>query len=163
MMPLFIGRSQREDRHMPSLNDIVVRLHGPCLDAELAAGVPPELSARHAARARWLVAPRTRQVLADGWERLLVSARGTTGGLSNRTPIRRQRIRGAEPEIRELIRALRANGPMPARGIAVASKLLTDGRGPVYNNSAREDIKDTLALALAHLDASLPLTYGSFT
>jgi hypothetical protein len=141
------------------LDNILLAFHAPCLDAELAAGVPPEISPRHEARARRLVAPQRRQVLADGWEHLLATARGPTGGLTNRTPIRRERIRGAEPEIREMITALRANGPIPARGIAIATKLLTDGCGPIYNNNARDDIKGTLALALAHLDPALPLSY----
>jgi hypothetical protein len=141
------------------LDNILLGFNAPCLDAELAAGVPPEISPRHEARARWLVAPRRRQVLADGWEHLLVTARGPTGGLSNRAPIRRERIRRAEPEIREMISALRANGPIPARGIAIATKLLTNGCGPIYNNNAGDDIKDALALALAHLDPALPLSY----
>ena len=141
------------------LNNILLAFHAPGLDAELAAGVPPETTPRHETRARQLVAPRRRQVLADGWEHLLATARGPTGGLSNRAPIRRERIRGAEPAIREMITALRGNGPIPARGIAIATKLLTDGCGPIYNDNARDDIKGTLALALAYLDPALPLSY----
>lgn len=139
------------------LDTILLRVSAPCLDAELAAGAPPETSPRHAARARWLVTPRRRGLLADGWEHLLVAARRSTGGLSNRAPISRERIRASEPEIREMIRALRANGPIPARGVAIATQLLTNGCGPIYDNNARDDIKSTLDLALAHLDPALPL------
>jgi hypothetical protein len=141
------------------LDNILLGFNAPRLDAELAAGVPPEISPGHAARARWLVAPRRRQALADSWEHLLATARGPTGGLSNRAPIRRERIRRAEPEIREMITALRANGPIPARGIAIATKLLTNGCGPIYNQDARDDIRGTVALALAHLDPGLPLSH----
>lgn len=141
------------------LDNILLAVHARGLDAELAAGVPAEITPRHEARARRLVAPRRRQVLADGWEHLLAIARAPTGGLSTRAPIRRERIRGAEPEIREMITALRANGPIPARGIAIATELLTDGSGPIYNDNARDDIRGTLALALAHLDPALPLSY----
>jgi hypothetical protein len=145
---------------MPNLLDnILLRLNPARLDADLAAGRPPETSPRHAARARSLVTPRMRHALASNWEHLLVTARGPTRGLTNRAPIRRERIHRAEGEIRELIAALRATGPIPARGVAIATRLLTDGRGPIYNSEVPDDLTATVELALEHLDPTQPLSY----
>jgi hypothetical protein len=145
---------------MPNLLDnIVLRLNRPRLDADLAAGQPPETSPRHAARARGLVAPRMRHALASNWEHLLVTAQSPPRGLTNRAPIRRERVHHAETDIRELITALRATGPIPARGVAIATRLLSDGRGPIYNRNAPDDLTAVVALALEHLDPTQPLTY----
>ena len=149
---------------MPNLLDNIilrlnpVRLNPARLDSDLAAGRSPEISSRHAARARRLVSPRMRDALASNWEHLLSIAHAPTGGLSNRAPIRRERVHRAEPEIRELIAALRVTGPIPARGVAIATRLLTDGRGPVYNPEGSDDLTETVALALEQLDPATPLT-----
>ena len=144
---------------MPSLLDhILLRVNPARLDADLAAGRPPEISPRHSARARRLVSPRRRDALASNWEHLLLTAQGQTGGLSNRALIRRERVHRAESGIRELITALRATGPIPARGVAIATHLLTDGRGPIYNPKVSDDLPATVALALEHLDPAAPLT-----
>ena len=146
---------------MPSLPDnIRLRLNSARLDADLAAGVAPEASSLHAARARRLVTPRSRHASAANWEHLLLSSRKPTRGLSGRVPIRRERVNRAEPEIRELITALRATGPIPSRGVAIATNLLTDGRGPVYNPKTPDNLRATVALAVEHLDPTLPLTYA---
>lgn len=96
-------------------DNIVLRLNRARLDADLAAGRSPETSPRHAVRARGLVAPRMRHALASNWEHLLLTAQGPRRGPTNRAPIRRERVHRAQPEIRELITALRATGPIPAR------------------------------------------------
>ena len=144
---------------MPSLlTNILLRLNPAPVDADLAAGRPPETSPRHAARARRLVNPRMRDALASNWEHLLVTARGPADGLSHRAPIRRERVHRAESEIRELITALRATGPIPARGVAVATRLLTDGRSPIYDPQGSDDLTAILARALEHLDPATPLS-----
>jgi len=103
---------------MPNLLDNIilrlnpVRLNPARLDSDLAAGRSPETSSRHAARARGLVSPRMRDALASNWEHLLSIAHAPSGGLSHRAPIQRERVHRAEPEIRELIAALRVTGPI---------------------------------------------------
>ena len=149
---------------MPNLLDNIilrlnpVRLNPARLDSDLAAGRSPEISSRHAARARRLVSPRMRDALASNWEHLLSIAHAPSGGLSHRAPIQRERVHRAEPEIRELIAALRVTGPIPARGVAIATRLLTDGRGPVYNPEGSENLTAAIAVALEHLDPATPLT-----
>jgi hypothetical protein len=159
MMPLPIGNFQWEHRHMPTIaENIRLLLNAARLDADLAAGTAPEASPLHAARARRLVTPRIRHTSAANWEHLLLTSREPTRGLSGRAPIRRERVKRAEPEIRKLITALRATGPVPSRGVAIATNLLTDGRGPIYNPRAPDTLTATLALAVEHLDPAQPLT-----
>jgi len=136
----------------------MLRLNSARLDADLAAGVAPETSPLHAARARRLVASRMRDACAANWQHLLLISREPIRGLSGRAPICRERVRRAEPEIRELITALRTTGPIPARGVAIATHLLTDGRGPIYNPGTPDDLSTIVALAVEHLDPALPLT-----
>jgi hypothetical protein len=139
--------------------EILLRFSAGRLDADLAAGMPPETSPRHAARARRIVAPRIRHALASDWEHLLLVSHTARRGPSGRVPIRRERLHRAEPEIRELIQALRANGPVPARGVAIATNLLTDGRGPIYNRKAPDDLTATVMRAVEHLNPALPLIH----
>ena len=143
------------------LDNILVRFDHARLDADLAAGLSPETTLRHALRARQLVTPSTRHALASSWEQLLSGSYRPSRGLSGRVPFRRERVRGAEPAVRELIAALRAVGPIPARGVAIARVLLTDGVGsPIYNPKVADDLTQTLNLAVEHLDAAWPLTAG---
>jgi hypothetical protein len=136
---------------------IALHLLSTRLDAELAAGRPAEASALHARRARALVGPRNRSCLAASWEHLLSAAAQPARGLSGRTPIRRGRVLGAEPEIRALIDALNSCGPVPAQGVALARELLTDGAGPVYNRAAADDLGERVAQAALELDPARPL------
>jgi hypothetical protein len=136
---------------------IAFRLNSFRLDAELAAGRPAETSARHARRARMLVAPSARRSLAAGWQQLLAGAAQPQRGLSGRAPISRRRVLAAEPEIRSLIDALNAGGPVPVQGVALARRLLTDGAGPVYNRSATDDLARRVTQAALELDPSRPL------
>jgi hypothetical protein len=139
----------------------VLRLIAARLDADLAAGLPPETSSWHAARARRVVTPRMRHALAGDWEHLLLVSHVATRGLSGRVPIRSERLHRAEPEIRELIAALRVSGPVPARGVAIATNLLTDGRGPIYNAKASDDLTATVMRAVEHLNPALPLVHAA--
>lgn len=159
MMPLHGDDVQRNHHRMRSLSDnILARLNPARLDGDLAAGASPEMSAQHAARARALVTPRARRALADNWEHLLLTSHRPVRGLSGRAPICRERVHRAEPEIQALIAALRATGPLPARGVAIAMTLIADGSGPIYNPNVHDDLEATARLAISHLDPARPLT-----
>lgn len=141
-------------------NSLMVRVNRSRLDAELAAGRSPEISPQHGVRARQLVAPRNRDALARGWEHLLLSAGAPARGISGRVPIQRTRIRQAAPEIRALASALRASGPVPVRGVAIAYSLLTDGcSSPIYDPKARQDLGPMLTRAIGYLDPALPMAH----
>jgi hypothetical protein len=144
---------------MPNLrNNILLHLDRGRLDADLAAGRSPETSQIHATHARRLVRPLARQALAASWEHLLAIANAPPHGISSRVPVCRERVLRAESEINEMITALRASGPMPVRGVAIAAALLSDGCGPVYNPRASERLVTLVARAVEHLDPAVPLS-----
>jgi hypothetical protein len=64
------------------------------------------------------------------------------------------RIVAAEPQIRELTALLRAPQPVPARGVAAANLLLTDGTGPLYNPllTSKTVLSEAVTVAVSLLD-----------
>jgi hypothetical protein len=89
--------------------------------------------------------------LAANWLDLLVWAREPFGLLSARVPLVRHRVIGAQAQILALADALLA--PMPtSRGVAMASSLLSDGAGPIYNGACLDDLVSTLCTVIAKLD-----------
>jgi hypothetical protein len=126
-------------------------LRGASLDDKLAEGLAPDASPLLAARAQSLVALKRRRALADNWLSLLVDAREPVMYPNARVPLVRDRIIGAKSQIEALAQALQA--PMPtSRGVAMASSLLSDGSGPIYNRACSVDFASTLYEIIAHLD-----------
>jgi len=127
------------------------------LDRRLASGVPPESAALLAARAGLLVAPGLRQALVRHWGGLLAQARGPAPARRPAVPLCRERVVAAQDEARAMLRALSAASPTPARGVAMASVLLHDGAGPLYNARCPTDLGAALDEVTAHLDPLVPL------
>jgi hypothetical protein len=135
---------------------IAARVLGMPLDRKLAAGCSPESAWLLAVRARDIVRPARRERLAGCWERVLrVAGSGKEPIVA--IPLCRDRVRAAEPAIRELAQLLRAPLPVSARGVAMASVLLTDGGGPLYAGNARVPLDGELRAAITWLDPALPL------
>jgi hypothetical protein len=142
----------------------LARIYGASLDASLAAGRPPESSRLLAARARDIVSLPRRRSIAGSWEHVLRTARraqraGRAGSHppAGAVPVCADRVVAAEPAIRDLMNRLAAPLPVPARGVAMARVLLTDGTSPVYNRHAVVALADAVAAAAAQLDPALPL------
>lgn len=148
--PLVLRQSRLADR-------LLARLFGASLDRELAGGRSPEASRLLAARAQDIVSPRKRQALACNWGHLLAAAYRPRSRRVPAVPVRGDRITAAEPAIRELMRRLSTPAPVPARGVAMASVLLTDGTGPVYRGHASGVLAAAVDAALAQLDPAAPL------
>ena len=144
-------------RSFGGLNRTLARARALGLDRDLAAGRPPEASRMLAARARDLVALRTRQALAGDWEHLLRVARRPARPGTRLAAICRDRVIAAEPDIREMVIRLRAPLPVAARGVATASTLLGDGAGPLYNRGSRRDLAADVRRATRHLDPAASL------
>ena len=141
-----------------SLGDrLLARASGASLDRELAAGRAPEASRLLAARAQDIVALRRRRAVAADWDRLLAVATRARGRGEPTRRIRGDLIVAAGPAIRELVRLLSAPSPVPARGVAMASVLLTDGTGPVYRRGADVSLDEAIQAAITQLDPALPL------
>ena len=127
------------------------KLLGVSLDDKLAEGRAPDTSPLLAARAQLLVSLTKRRALAENWLDLLIQARRPFSPLDPTVPIVRGRIIAAQAQIEALAEALLA--PMPTwRGVAMASSLLSDGSGPIYNRACSVDLASMLCEIIAHLD-----------
>jgi hypothetical protein len=135
-----------------SRDRLIARLLAPSLDRQLAAGRPPECHRLLATRAQTLVSPEDRRALAARWEHLLEVARIQPARAIRRVPLCRDRIVGAESAVQDMLRALEAPSPVSARGAAMASILLSDGAGPLYNRQSSVDLIAAVREATAELD-----------
>jgi hypothetical protein len=127
-------------------------LQAPVLDAQLAAGRPASTDHARAVRAARLVDPAYRRRLAAYWEAMLTRANGP-----HRVAVLRDRVAAAEDEIHEMTAALRLPQPVPVRGVALATTLLTDGISPLYHRPSRKDLRAEVHRAVRHLDPTLAL------
>jgi hypothetical protein len=130
------------------------------LDRQLAAGLPPETNRLIAARADSLVSLPVRSALARHWRDLLTQATRPPVARTPTVPICRDRIMAAEADIRATLEALSARLPVPARGVAAANRLLTDGTGPLYNRSSPVDLVDAVREVVELLDPATSLSPG---
>lgn len=124
------------------------------LDRQLAQGRSPESNRLLAARAQLLVSPAMRRALAQNWEHLVGQARTPPVQRDPRVPLNRARIIACEPAIQEMLNALLAPLPVPARGPAMVSCLLSDGTGPLYDRRCSTGLGIALREATEQLDPS---------
>jgi hypothetical protein len=134
----------------------LARWHAFRLDSDLAAGASPDASMPLALRAQMLVRPQYRYELARSADRVLATAvQGTYSGRP-RVPVCRDRVRDCLEEFGELIRRLRATGPVSARGVAKVGVLLGDAGGPLYHRANAEDLCARVRDAADALIVALP-------
>jgi hypothetical protein len=123
------------------------------LDRQLAEGARPEASPMLAARAMFLTSAGFRRGLAANLRRMVeesvspqtrprpMAAAWSAGpARPPRVPLRRDQIARSAPGLAELVGALAAQDPVPARGVAMVSRLLADGGGPLYRTGSRDDL-----------------------
>ncbi len=128
------------------------------LDGQLAAGLSPESNRLVAARAEKLVSLPVRSALAQHWGDLLRQAARPPAARTPVVPICRDRIMAADEDIRLMLEGLSTRLPVPARGVAVAKHLLTDGTGPLYNKSSPVDLVDAVREVVELLDPATSLS-----
>jgi len=138
---------------------LLAHLRAGSLDRQLASGLAPESSRTLAARAEMLVSWPRRQSLAENWRALSERATAKPALLTGRAPLCRDRIIGADTHIGEMVRALSTPLPVPARGVAMASWLLADGAGPLYNRKCAMDLSDALDRVVELLDPTTALSH----
>ncbi len=128
---------------------IAARLRGRALDRALSDGADPAASRLIAARAPQLASASMRARIADGLERLALSAD------SPRSRVRILPSRAAmlanRSELLELAGLLRRDHPLYARGVAMLEVILTDGAGPAYSDRRGEALARQLHIARARL------------
>jgi hypothetical protein len=127
------------------------RVLAPSLDAKLAQGEGPETSPLLAARALRLTSWQLRRRIADSWLDVLIQARERLSPFDPRVRLVSRRVLNVEWQIHALVNALL----MPlttARGVAMASTLLGDGAGPLYNPGSMTDLRALLGEVQRELD-----------
>ncbi len=124
------------------------------LDRDLADGARPESSAPLAARAMALTSMTFRRELAASIRRMLVTAErspaavaprqaaGWPRGLSHppHVPLYGPRVSRFTPGLAGLADHLAVPGPVSAQGVAMVTRLLGDGTGPVYRKASADDL-----------------------
>jgi hypothetical protein len=135
---------------------VLARLRTGSLDRRLADGVPADSEALLALHAQRLVQPRRRRSLARSLRRLLVeSMRPAPQVARSASPIRRDRVRAAAPELTVLIDHLLAPVPVSARAVAQVRLLLSDAGSPLLRACSVEELRGQARRLALELD---PLT-----
>ena len=127
---------------------VLARCAAARLDRELAAGTPPESSAGLAARAMALTSTKVRRELAASVQRMLAAAGQPQAATRSpaaavrpvRIPVNRTRISQSAAPLAELAGCLAAPGPVQVQGVAMLSRLLADGTGPLYHDGRGDDL-----------------------
>jgi hypothetical protein len=124
------------------------------LDRQLAEGASPEASAALAARAMQLTSLDFRRDLAASLRRIMVAtgepaavravqlAASKSPGSARplRVPLQHARVSQSSRLLAELATRLAAPSPVPVRGVAIVTRLLSEGTGPLYREASRDDL-----------------------
>jgi hypothetical protein len=92
--------------------------------------------------------------LAQAWQNLLERAWRPLAARSSKVPLRRASIVACESEIRQLVAMLSHPLPSSTRGTAMASWLLSDGTGPLFQPHHPGALRLALREAIRQLDPS---------
>ena len=137
-------------RRLRPWHRVLARSRAARLDRELAEGVSPEANASLAARATRLTSTGFRRDLAASLRRILVAAGEPAPAAAARAPLGSARpvrvplhitqVSQSAPLLAALANRLLEPGPLPVRGVAMVTRLLSDGTGPLYREAARDDL-----------------------
>jgi hypothetical protein len=124
------------------------------LDDELARGIDPELSAELALRAVQLRSPAERARLANALVEALGDARGPNlGAFSKKARSGEAHIRASADDLLALVRRLRDERPIDARGAAMTARLVGDAGSPLHR-VGDQDLRHEIRAARVALDAT---------
>lgn len=109
-------------------------LAGPRYDAELADGISPMASIRHAARAGWIARRGSCRRVSRALRRALEAAKQAQDGncLDSKAPVDADAVRASRVGLLSLADTLATIEHPPARGVAIARQLVFDGRSPLF-------------------------------
>jgi hypothetical protein len=141
-------------RRLQPWHRLLARCQAGRLDLELAEGASPEATPGLAARAMRLTSMAFRRDLAASLQRIVVatgepaqvrsaevSAPKSPGAARPpRVPLRHARISQSAGLLAELASRLAEPGPVPVQGVAIVTRLLSDGTGPLYREASRDDL-----------------------
>jgi hypothetical protein len=149
--PAGMSADTLQPRRVRLRDRVAARLRANGLDRRLADGAPPERSAALSLRARRLIEPPMAATMARSLHRLAREAREHRAARGP-MPARMAAVREAAAELEDLARRLVAPRPAAVRGIAQVRLLLTDGAGPLYSETAGEDLAAAVRRARAALE-----------
>jgi hypothetical protein len=127
------------------------RLRSATLDRELAEGASPDSSVALAVHAEHLHANGQRSLLARSLRRVS-AAPDTAAARRLRAPLDREAVRRARAELEALAGRLASSEPLDVRGVARVRTLLSDGTGPLYQETDPARLRRELAATLASMD-----------
>jgi len=139
-------------RHDRGWRRRLATLLGSVLDRRLAAGVPPESGRLLAARAEQLVSMSGRRTVIRQWEGVLEHALAAPRARPVRAPLCRERLAASVGDLDAMLSALSIPRPVSARGVAMATQLLSDGSGPLFNRNCSVTLSAALRAVTTQLD-----------
>jgi hypothetical protein len=129
---------------------LTARLCAGRLDAALAVGVPAPAGSALAVHAARLASTPEREAIARSLRRAVHDAHNESAAVSMRVPLHRANIAIAEDVIDDITLRLHSPRPVSPRGMARLRRVLSDGRGPMYQ-FGHGDLEGRLGAALAAL------------
>jgi hypothetical protein len=130
---------------------VLARLQAPRLDLRLAAGADPSDSPRLERRAAHLLSHLNRVRVVGALRQSRRSAGFPIDPRDLRVPVDLEEVRLAEPRLVELEELLIGRTPVYCRGVVMASRIVSDGTGPLYAPRRRGALRDKVAEVLAAL------------
>jgi hypothetical protein len=140
-------RASRGHRWPGPLRRLWVHLMATSLDRALAEGAQPCESVDLSLRAGQLVGERQREQIATSIRALLDLAGQDLRiflGLT-RLPVERERIEANRTQLEGIAEILLGPGPVAPRGVAMARRLVTDFRGPIYTGGRNSRLPEALS------------------
>jgi hypothetical protein len=126
------------------------------LDRQLAAGADPMQSDQLSLRVGQLGSLRSRRRIACALRGAVTLAeRDAYPASLAAPPIQRETVRASGGLLLEIAERLLSCEPVGVRGVAIASQLIEDRRGPLYRDDAARPLTVTAFEALAALDRGL--------
>jgi hypothetical protein len=125
------------------------------LDRQLAAGADPMQSDALSLRVGQLGSARSRRRIACALRGAVALAERDAYPVMGAPPIRRSAVRASGGLLLEIAERLLNREPVGVRGVAIASRLIEDRRGPLYRDDAARPLTVTSFEALAALDRGL--------
>jgi hypothetical protein len=126
------------------------------LDRQLAAGADPMQSDELSLRAGQLGSSRSRRRIACALRGAVALAeRDAYPVMVAAPPIQHAAVRASGGLLLEIVERLLGCEPVGVRGVALASQLIEDGRGPLYRDDAARPLTVTAFEALVALDRGL--------
>ena len=141
----------RPERRWPWRVRILARLQAPWLDLALASGADPAGSPQLERRAAHLLSHLNRVRVVGALRQSRRSAGTRIDPSDPRVRVDPEEVRLAEQQLVELEELLIGTAPVYCRGVAMASRIVSEGSGPLYAPRRRGALRERVAEVLAAL------------